>query len=179
MAEISVISTSTVIRGSVRGHGSLRIDGRVQGNVEVSGDVFLGPDAEVRGNIVGQSLSIAGSVDGDLTGSDSVMLESSARVVGDLRAPRIGIGPGAQIRGSVQTDDAPRANPMAASNAARALQQRPALRPAALPVRPAPQAAPAAKAAPLPVPAKKAAPPPPVVSAPRLGAKGRKKHARR
>ena len=105
MAELSVISTTTVVRGNVRGQGSLRVDGRVHGDIDVTGDVALGPDAEVHGNINGASIAVAGSVNGDLTGTEAVSVESGARVIGDLSAPRIAIGDGAQVRGSVQTSE--------------------------------------------------------------------------
>ena len=49
MAEGSVIGQGTVVRGNVRGDGSIEIYGRVDGDVLVSGDVTLGENAAVRG----------------------------------------------------------------------------------------------------------------------------------
>jgi cytoskeletal protein CcmA (bactofilin family) len=196
MTELSVISTTTVVRGNVRGQGSLRVDGRVHGNIEVTGDVALGPDAEVQGNISGASIAIAGIVSGDLTGTEAVMIEAGAKVIGDLRAPRIGIGDGAQVRGSVETGEAPAGSSF---NAARSAAGRPAARAATPMARPALAARPAVAAAPAPrepvrpmaiaAPAArkegddndkpvKRSPPPPVVVAPRAGAKGRKKRSK-
>jgi hypothetical protein len=160
----------------------------------------------VQGNISGASIAIAGSVSGDLTGTEAVSIESGARVIGDLRAPRIAIGDGAHVRGSVQTSEVSGGAAQSASlgttrNAALA---RPATRSASArsgltssslggsamgggqqrAARPAPAAA-QASARPKdeePEPAdravKRAAPPPPVVSAPKAGAKGRKKRAK-
>lgn len=198
MSELSVISTTTVVRGNVRGQGSLRIDGRVHGNVEVTGDVALGPDAEVQGNISGASIAIAGVVSGDLTGTEAVMIEAGAKVIGDLRAPRIGIGDGATVRGSVETGEAPGGG-ASNFNAARSAVGRNAPRPATSIARPALAARPAAAAPAAPAPARpavaasapavrkdsegddkpvKRTPPPPVVVAPRAGAKGRKKRTK-
>ncbi len=181
MAELSVISTTTVIRGGVRGQGSLRVDGRVRGNVEVTGDVVIGPGAEIQGSVSGASLSVSGAVEGDLTGTEAVLLETTARVVGDLRAPRIGISEGAQVRGSVQTEGAPAAAP-----APRLAATRPVAKmapPVKAPVRqaavvvPAPQPAATKSKASKKKTQKKA--PPPVVHAPKRGSKGRKKRAKR
>jgi cytoskeletal protein CcmA (bactofilin family) len=200
MAELSVISTTTVIRGNVRGQGSLRVDGRVQGDIEVTGDVVLGPDAEVQGNITGASIAVAGNVSGDLTGSEAVLIEAGAKVVGDLRAPRIGIGDGAQVRGSVETSESQGGNTSGLLSAtARSVAARPVARantglnrPLAAPARgnltrPAAPAAVAAAPAPMarakdeepePEKAVRRGPPPPVVSAPKIGSKGRKKRAK-
>ena len=107
MAAGSVIGRGAVVRGNVRGEGSLEIFGRVEGDVNVNGDVVLGDSAVVRGNVTGAELSVAGTVQGDLRGTQGVMLERGARVVGDLSAPRIGVAPGALVRGTVRTDGEP------------------------------------------------------------------------
>ena len=58
MAGGSVIGRDTVVRGNVRGSGSLEILGRVEGDVTVDGDVLLGDGAAVRGNISGAQLTV-------------------------------------------------------------------------------------------------------------------------
>lgn len=122
----SIIGRGTVVRGNVRGEGDLDIQGRVEGDVIVEGDVTLGAEAVVRGQVTAAQISVSGTVQGDLRGSQAVLIERGARVVGDLLAPRIGIAPGALVRGTVRTEgEAPLA------------QAQPQRRPAALsqPVR--------------------------------------------
>ena len=111
MAQGSVIGRETVVRGNVRGSGGLEILGRVEGDVSVEGDVLLGESAAVRGNISGTQLTISGAVMGDLRGTEAVLVESGARVVGDLLAPRIGIAEGALVRGNVRTEGEPALTP--------------------------------------------------------------------
>jgi cytoskeletal protein CcmA (bactofilin family) len=107
MAENSVIGPATVVSGHVRGEGSLEILGRVEGDVTITGGVVVGPSGRVRGNISAAELTVAGQVQGDLRGSEVVLVERGARVVGDIASPRIGIAPGALVRGHVQTDGEP------------------------------------------------------------------------
>lgn len=103
MPDSSVISANTTLRGNVSGTGSLRIEGRVRGDVSVSGDVVIGRQAQVAGNVSGSSVTIAGAVAGDLTATVALNVEASARVLGDLSAPQIGVGDGALVRGRVET----------------------------------------------------------------------------
>jgi cytoskeletal protein CcmA (bactofilin family) len=103
MAYASVIAGSAVIRGNVRGDTSLEVLGRVEGDVGVSGDVSIGPDAVILGSVSGARVSIGGSVEGDVTATEAVFVEDSGRVVGDLVAPRIGMSEGAHIQGNVRT----------------------------------------------------------------------------
>src|SRR5688572_9466604 len=103
----SVIGRTSVVRGNVRGSGSLEILGRVEGDVSVSGEIVLGEEAAVRGSVSGTHITVSGAVQGDVRASEAVLLERGARVVGDLTAPRIGVATGALVRGLVRTDGEP------------------------------------------------------------------------
>ncbi|MEO8797084.1 MAG: polymer-forming cytoskeletal protein [Polyangiaceae bacterium] len=194
---MAVLGQSTHVRGRVTGSGSIEIAGRVDGEVDVNGDVTVEATGLVGSNVSGRRLVVRGAVKGDLIGAESVSLEDGAKVVGDVRAPRIAIAQGALLRGFVQTaggGSAPRAK---ATQAARAVApparqstprvneranerandrahekalEKAAEKPAAKPVV---HHAPAPK--PVAAPAQKAAPkapPPPVVPALKKGAKG-------
>lgn len=183
MAYASVIAHSAVIRGNLRGDTSLEILGRVEGDVGVTGDVALGPDAVVVGSVSGARVLIGGSVEGDVTGTDAVVVEDTGRVVGDLAAPRIGVSEGAHVQGSVRTSGASTAPSRPAARAA-AQESRSAHSPPvdrARPIAATPAPAPVAASAPKPPPAPtaKRLPPPPVITAPRPGVRARKKLARR
>lgn len=180
----SVIGRGTVVRGNVRGSGSLEILGRVEGDVSVSGELVVGEEGAVRGNVSGSHITCSGAVQGDVRGSEAVVLERGARVVGDLTAPRIGVAPGALVKGLVRTDGEPA---LAARRPGGA-----AARPIAFPARPAAPAKseprselkPEAREEDVvdsdlpPAPRERAAreaPPPPVVPALAKGSKAKKK----
>ncbi len=171
MAEGSVIGLGTVVRGNVRGQGSIEIYGRVEGDVHVQGDVTLGDQANVRGDITGARLAIGGVVAGELRGSEAVVLDATAQVTGNITAPRVGIEEGARVRGALHTEE-----PSAPAATRGAEQRRPAPRAAEPPRRVEPPRAAPAHAAPAPVMQKKQ-PPAPVVPAFR-GLQGRKKKVR-
>ena len=105
MAEpISVVSEAASIRGKIRGEGDLEIRGRVEGEVDVGGELVVAEGAIVRATIRAGRVVVRGAVLGDLIGSESIALEESARVVGNLTAERITIALGAQIRGELKMD---------------------------------------------------------------------------
>lgn len=190
MAAATIIGRGTAVRGNVRGAGSIEIRGRVEGDVQVDGDVAIGEDGAVNGSVSGAQILVAGQVAGDLTGSEAVMLERGARVVGDLVAPRIGIADGALVRGSVRTEGEPTAPRRAAvvptrrgSESFGGVKAKPVS--AALP-KPAPAPA-VGKPAPAPTPPVSvpiaaadppAGPPAPVVPALGKGVRGKKKAKR-
>ena len=193
MAAASIIGQGSVVRGNLRGSGALEIRGRVEGDVEIDGDVAIGEDGGVSGSVRGAQILVAGQVAGDLTGTEAVILERGARVVGDLIAPRIGIAEGALVRGAVRTEGEATAPRRALVVPARRGGERSdfgAAKPKPLPFAPpkvapppppppppreAPPAKPQAAAAP-PDPAP--GPPPPVVPALGKAVRGKKKMKR-
>jgi cytoskeletal protein CcmA (bactofilin family) len=195
MSDSSVIGAGTVVHGNLKGEGSLEVYGRIDGDVQMTGDVRDGESAAVRGQISATTISVSGSVAGDLQGSEAVLLERGAKVVGDLTAPRVGIANGALVRGNVRTEgELSIAHKRPAAPAAAA---KPVVVPAAKPAPPPPKSAPyAAKPVakveprPLPAPVEVAVavaapaprpkepdrrPPPPVLPSLGKGAKGKKK----
>ena len=189
----SVIGRTSVVRGNVRGHGSLEIQGRVEGEVSVSGELVLSETAGVRGNLSGTSITVAGQVQGDVRGTESVIIEAGAKVIGDLFAPRIGVAAGALVKGTVRTDgEAPLSPPKRPAVPAMRSPGFGAPKPVAVPVRlepvraappppppPAEESEPAPESRPAPLPKEavkvERQAPPPVVPLLAKGAKAKKK----
>src|ERR1700722_256033 len=105
-ANVSVIGRTTRIRGRVSGAVDLEVQGFVDGEIAVSGDVTVDAHGLVGASVHARRLVVRGAVKGDLTGEEAVVLEDGARVVGDVRAPRVTIAPGALVRGYVETGEA-------------------------------------------------------------------------
>lgn len=111
----TLIGSTTFVRGRVNGTGDLEIAGRIEGEVECTGDVLVDTSGIVGAGISARRIVVRGAVKGDLVGEEAVVLEAGARVVGDLRAPRIAIAPGGMVRGHVQTGGAGAARPRSAA----------------------------------------------------------------
>jgi cytoskeletal protein CcmA (bactofilin family) len=134
-ANVSVIGRTTRVHGRVTGAVDLEVQGFVEGDIAVGGDVTVDANGMVGAGVRGRRVVVRGAVRGDLTGEEAVSLEDGARVVGDVRAPRVAIAPGALVRGFVQTGESKNGPPaQAARTQAAARTQSPArLAPAAAP----------------------------------------------
>ncbi len=137
---MATIGKSARVKGRIHGNEDLTVFGRVEGEVNIDGDVVIEASALVAANISAHVITVRGAIKGDLTASDAVRLEDGARVVGDLRAPRVAIAPGALVRGYVQTahngKEVPARRPAAAQVARPAARVAVPARPAALPTTP-------------------------------------------
>ena len=174
----TLIGSGTFVRGRVTGTGDLEIAGRIEGEVTCSGDVLVDTSGLVGASISARRIVVRGAVKGDLTAEDAVILEAGARVVGDLKAPRIAIAPGGLVRGHVQTGGAGAARPRsAAATASRASSASSATAKAAPARVETKKSAPAAAARSAPAAngaragASRVGPPPPVVPVLKKGTK--------
>jgi cytoskeletal protein CcmA (bactofilin family) len=98
------IGGSILVKGDVVSTEDLVIDGQVQGTIEL-GDhsLTIGSGASVVADLVAKNITISGQVKGDLVGSGRVELKSSAKVEGDINAPKFVMEEGATLSGKVDT----------------------------------------------------------------------------
>lgn len=96
----TVIGKETEVKGTLGGKGSLRIDGRVEGEINFSGDLYVGESARVVANVRARSVTVAGEVRGNVHAEQRVELLASARVFGDIHTKKLVIGEGALFEGA-------------------------------------------------------------------------------
>ena len=96
------IGHGVAIEGRITSAQDLRIDGKVEGTIEV-GDhgVIVGQGAEVRADLVVKWILISGTVIGDVTATERVEVKPGASVEGDITTPRLLLAEGAVINGTV------------------------------------------------------------------------------
>lgn len=95
----TVLGRGMSFNGQITGEGSLRVDGRFEGELRVSGDVYVGEGATVRAQIWARNVTIAGEVQGDVQAEERLELSRTGRLYGDLRARVLTIAEGALFEG--------------------------------------------------------------------------------
>jgi cytoskeletal protein CcmA (bactofilin family) len=108
---IAYIGKSVIIKGTVTGAEELIIDGQVDGRIEWHDQsLTIGPSAEIKAPVLAATITILGTVSGDVTASEKVDIRATGSVEGDIIAPRVVMADGALLRGRVDT---PHGKPMA------------------------------------------------------------------
>ena len=101
----SLVGESTEIHGRMVLKESIRIDGKVFGNIEASSGlnvaVTVGPNGEVHGDISAYKIEIAGKVDGNVNATGTADLRATSEVIGDISYGFISVHPGANLKGIV------------------------------------------------------------------------------
>ncbi len=95
----SIISNDVEIKGTIRSSGSVRVDGKLEGELHCTGDAVIGKEARIKGNLSVNSVSVEGNVTGNITAQDRIELKSTARVAGDIKAKRLTVEDGVTFVG--------------------------------------------------------------------------------
>ena len=97
----SLIAQHTRLVGDIETQGALLVNGTVQGNGRVGGEVAIASGASWEGDVHAERAVIAGTVIGNLTVDDKLEIGASAQLHGRVTAKRIAIALGAQIEGEM------------------------------------------------------------------------------
>jgi cytoskeletal protein CcmA (bactofilin family) len=101
--ELSVLGKTVVFKGEFEAQEDLVIDGRVEGTITHRAEhLTIGPNGDVKADITAQRVLVQGRVTGNIRASDTIVIEPSAHVAGNLMAPRIGLKEGAEFDGRIQ-----------------------------------------------------------------------------
>ncbi len=100
-AGMTIIAHGVRVEGDFTSKGDVQIEGEVQGHVETSGMLTVGPQAKLAADVRAESAVIAGSLEGNLTVTSHLDLKATAKVVGDVQCETASIESGAALIGKV------------------------------------------------------------------------------
>lgn len=102
---VAWVGKSVVFKGTLTSSEDMTIDGRVEGSIEIRENTLtIGPDADIRADIVARAVTILGAVTGKITAGDKVEICEGGSVEGNILAPRLAMADGAWLKGRVNRE---------------------------------------------------------------------------
>jgi cytoskeletal protein CcmA (bactofilin family) len=95
-----VIGAKTSLKGEISGDEDVVVEGSVEGEIRITRDLRVGAGGVVKATVSAQSLIVSGEVVGDCEAMTRVEIQSTGRLTGNIRAPKIVIAEGAMFRGN-------------------------------------------------------------------------------
>ena len=95
----TVIGANTRIVGTINSDNNMRIDGAVEGDIEVIGNLIVGETGRVIATIKAQNIHISGAVKGEITATEKLEISPTGKVWGDITTAALQIEPGGLFRG--------------------------------------------------------------------------------
>ncbi len=101
----AVIGPSIQIEGTLRGQEDVYVEGEVTGTIQLqSNTLTVGAQGKIKADVYAHTIFVEGSMEGDLFGSEQVIVRKSAKVRGNITSPRVSLEDGATFKGSIEMD---------------------------------------------------------------------------
>jgi len=97
----TLIGPEIQVVGRIEGREELTIQGYVEGSVHLTEALLVDKTGVVVADVRALDVVVHGIIVGNIVADRRIILQASARVVGDLKAPRVSIAGGAALRGQV------------------------------------------------------------------------------
>jgi cytoskeletal protein CcmA (bactofilin family) len=114
---VVVLGPRDSLVGTLTVDGDVRIEGTLDGEVTATGEVSVHSTGTARAQITARDIVVSGSVEGNATARELLMLAETASFAGEIRAGRLRVDEGATLNATVTmtpSGDAPPARRMGA-----------------------------------------------------------------
>lgn len=101
----SIISADVIVKGNINSAGEIQLDGTLEGDVKAT-MLIVGERAAVRGEIICESVTVRGRVEGTIR-AKTVSLAATSHVMGDILHSSLSVEAGAHFEGNARHSDDP------------------------------------------------------------------------
>lgn len=105
----SILGPTLRFKGELRADEDFTLQGHVEGSIHHTQNLTIGTDGVVKGDSRALTIVVEGTVEGDLYALEFISIRPTAKVQGNLLAPRVAIADGASFNGKVDMASAARA----------------------------------------------------------------------
>jgi cytoskeletal protein CcmA (bactofilin family) len=96
---ITLLAKGVVLKGEIHVEGTVRIDGRLDGDIQTNGQVIIGEDGLVQGTIMAGTVISSGRIKAKVTANERVQLMKTATLIGEIMTPILIMEEGAKLQG--------------------------------------------------------------------------------
>jgi len=96
----TVIGPGTTVKGDLHVTGGLRLDGQIEGEVDVGETFLAGPKSLLKGGLRCRDAVIAGRIEANIVAAETTELQAGAHVIGNIECKGLVIQKGSYFQGS-------------------------------------------------------------------------------
>ncbi len=96
----TIIGKGSVFDGNLKVQSTLRVDGKVKGNITTSDSLVVGKEGDIHGEVSVRNAIIGGKLKGKLSATGKVVLEANSVFSGELQTSKLVIDEGAIFEGT-------------------------------------------------------------------------------
>lgn len=97
-----VLSNGVAIKGSLKFDSEFDLDCALEGTIDSTGRLNVGKNARIQGEVRVGSVTVHGTIDGNVTATERCELRAGCTLRGDIEAPRLVVDDDATFIGSAK-----------------------------------------------------------------------------
>jgi cytoskeletal protein CcmA (bactofilin family) len=98
--KLNQIVEGTEIKGTFNSDSNMRVDGKIDGTIDITGKLVLGVNGYIEGDIVCENAEIEGTFKGNIKVRGFLVLKATAKIYGDIYTQKFSVEPGAVFTGN-------------------------------------------------------------------------------
>ena len=102
--EAAVLGKAARVRGRIHGTGDLCVEGVVEGDVQISGELSISQGGSVQGEVEALQVVVSGELVGDVSAQGAVTIGAGARLIGSVSGAEIELDEAAVFAGRIDMD---------------------------------------------------------------------------
>jgi len=113
---VGFVGQNCTINGTLNFTGTMRIDGRIEGQIVTNGTLIVGDGGQIHADIQAGVVVCGGTIDGNIVARERVQLLTPSVLTGTVRTPLLIIEEGAQFNGTCEMERPAPARPADAAD---------------------------------------------------------------
>jgi len=101
---VGFVGQNCTITGTLNFTGTMRIDGRIEGQIVTHGTLIVGEGGQVHADVQAGVVICGGTIDGNVVARERVQLLAPSVLTGTVRTPLLIIEEGAQFNGTCEME---------------------------------------------------------------------------
>jgi cytoskeletal protein CcmA (bactofilin family) len=89
-------------KGTISYHGTVRIDGTLEGEIHTEGTLLVGEEAVIKAKVTAGTIVCKGQITGDILAKEKVTLRAPAVINGGVETPMLSMEEGVQFNGTIE-----------------------------------------------------------------------------
>ncbi|WEK53500.1 MAG: polymer-forming cytoskeletal protein [Candidatus Cohnella colombiensis] len=114
----TLIGEGSIFEGNIKSEAGLRVEGKIFGNIDCTGDVTIGENGSARSHVSARNVIVAGKVTGDIHARGKLTIKTTGVLQGNLSATELSIESGGIFHGESKMQHSGQINDTIAENKA-------------------------------------------------------------
>lgn len=96
----TIIGEDVTLKGNLNSKTSIRVDGKIQGDINSQNLIIIGEKAEITGNLYSECIIVFGTIEGNIK-STEIQIKKTGKITGDITVQVVEIEKGGKYNGSL------------------------------------------------------------------------------